>query len=194
MSAIFSPTDFEFLQRPHIARAWFARLDLPAGISYLHSGVGSVDLDGHTWIGVSDPLSGRLVSLSQVEEPAFGQAAAITIVLSGANREFIQSVHATARQIEGRPADIYWCAFDGETQQPWASGLKKLFPKGRMTSPSIQWTGIGQRSVSITIENIFQAQNFAPGGRWTGADQRRRYPGDKGMDFIGVEIKEQWGG
>jgi hypothetical protein len=192
MTTILSPADYQWLQRPHIARAWFARLDLPSGIAYLHSGVGRVTIDGQDWIGVSDPISGRLVSLSQVEEAAFGQAAAITIVLSGANREFIASVHATAREIEGRPADIYWAAFDGETQQIWAGGLKKLFPRGRMTSATIQWSGIGQRAVSLTIENIWQAQNFAPGGRWTSADQRRRWPGDRGLDYIGVEITENW--
>ncbi|RYG99558.1 MAG: transcriptional regulator, partial [Alphaproteobacteria bacterium] len=28
------------------------------------------------------------------------------------------------------------------------------------------------------------------GGRWTSADQRRRYPGDKGLDYVGVKVTE----
>lgn len=192
MSALISPSEMELLARPHCARAWFVTLDLPSGISYLHSGVSRITIDGQEWLPVSDPVSGRLVSISQVEEPAFGQAAAVTVTLSGASREFIQSVHATAREIEGRAADIYWAAFDAETQQISALGLKKLFPRGRMTSPAIQWAGIGVRTVSITIENIFAAQNFPPGGRWNNAGQLQRYPGDLGLEYIGVEISETW--
>jgi hypothetical protein len=192
LSAIFTAADAEFLARPHIARAWFAELDLPSGVSYLHSGIGRVQVGGHEWIGVTDPLSGRLVAIEQIEEPAFGQAAAVTITLSGANKEFIQSVHATAAEIEGRAAMLYWAAFDGETQAVWSAGLKPMFPAGRMTAPMIQWQGIGVRTVSLTIENQFVTQNYPPGGRWNSADQRRRYPGDKGLDYIGVEILETW--
>lgn len=181
----------ENLARPHVARAWFARLDLPSGVAHLHSGTGRVTIAGQEWVGVSDPIRGQLVSVSQVEEPAFGQAAAVTVTLGGANKEFIQSVHATAREIEGREAEISWAAFDGETQEILI-GLKKLFPRGRMTSPSIQWSGIGRRTVSITIENIFSAQNFAPGGRWNSTGQQQRYPGDLGLEFIGVAISESW--
>jgi hypothetical protein len=192
MSVIISAADMEMLARPHVARAWFCQLDLPSGVSYLHSGTGRITIDGTEWRGVSDPLSGRLVAISQVEEPAFGQAPAVTITLSGANREFIQSVHATAREIEGREAIIYWAAFDGETQTIWSRGLVKLFPLGRMTAPAIQWSGIGQRTVSLTIESVFHAQNFAPGGRWNMAGQLQRYPGDVGLEYVGVEITEYW--
>ena len=191
MSAVISPTDAEKLERPHVARAWFGRFDFPDGIKYLHNGEGSVTIDGNTYLGVSDVLSGRLVSIAQVEEPRFGQAASVGIVLSGASKEFIQSVHATARQIEGRSATIYWAAFDQETQEI-LTALIPLFPRGKMSSPSIHWQGAGVRYVSLTIENVWSSQNFAPGGSWTPADQRRRFPGDKGLDFVGVKVTENW--
>ena len=66
-------------------------------------------VEGQEYLGVSDPLSGRLASIGQVEEPQFGQAAAVAIVLTGASKEFIQSVHATARQIEGARNDLMGC-------------------------------------------------------------------------------------
>ena len=188
---IISPETMEKLARPHVARAWFGQFDFPDGMKYLHSGVGRVTVDGHEYIGVADPISGRLVSIAQVEEPAFGQAAAVAIVLSGASKEFIQSVHATARQIEGRDAKILWAAFDAETQEI-ITPLISLFPRGKMSAPAIHWQGIGQRYVSLTIENIWSSQNFAPGGKWNGADQRRRFPGDKGLDFVGVKVSEDW--
>lgn len=191
MSAIISQVDSEALARPHVARLWLAKLDLPTGIAFLHSGTGRVTIDGQVWRGVSDPVGGRLVSVGQVDEPQFGQAASVTLVLAGADKAFIQSVHATASQVEGRAATVYWAAFDGETQQ-LVTALIPVFPFGRMTSPTIKWQGIGVREVSLTVESIWQAKNFPPGGRWNPADQHRRFPNDKGLDFVGVEITDYW--
>jgi hypothetical protein len=191
VSAIFNAAELDVLAAPHVARAWFAMLDLPSGLARLHSGVGTVTVGGFDWRGVTDPIGGRLVSLSGVEEPAFGQAAAVSITLTGADKEFLQSVHATRRQVEGRPANIYWCAFDGETQKPLLA-LKGLFTRGRMSAPSIQSSGIGVRTISLTVENIWASQNFAPGRKWNPADQQRLYPGDKGLDYVGQKVSEDW--
>jgi hypothetical protein len=191
MTLLFTDAELDRLASPYVARAWFLALDLPSGISRLHSGVGRVSVGGHEWRGVTDPIGGRLVSMSAVEEPAFGAAAKIDITLTGADRAFITSVRESAREIKGRPADLYWAAFDGETQEV-VIGLKKLFPRGRMTSPSIRWAGPGLRTVTLGIESLWSAQNFAPGGKWNGAGQRKLYPGDKGLDFVGVKISENW--
>lgn len=186
---LFSDEDRAFLRRPHIARAWFATLYLPSGTWNVHNGVGKKFVGGIEWSGVSDPAGRQLVSVSAVEDPRFGQAAKIDIVLSGVNIEFLRSVKSTAREIEGAVADVYWCAFDQETQEVWAGGLKKLFP-GYLSAPKRQSQGIGMRLVSFTIETMWQSQNFPFGGRWTSADQRRRYPGDKGLDYVGVKVTE----
>jgi hypothetical protein len=191
MSALFTQAEIEALGAPHVARAWFVRLDLPTGVAHLHSGVGTVIIDGIEWRGVTDPIGGRAVAISGVKEPAFGQATAVTISLTGADREFLRSVHATRAQIEGRAADIYWCAYDGETQQP-VTGLKGLFTRGYMSAPTLSWEGLSTRSVSITIENIWSAMNFKTGRRWNPTGQRELYPGDKGLDFVGVKVQENW--
>ncbi|WP_353641315.1 transcriptional regulator [Mesorhizobium sp. WSM2239] len=188
--AIFSEADLDRLAGPHVARAWFLEMDLPAGLTRLHSGTGRKTVGGFEWRGVTDPIGGQLVSLSGIEEPRFGQAVAVSVTLSGANADFFKSVHTDARAIEGKRADLYWATFDGETGEVLI-GLKKLFP-GKITSPSLQWQGIGLRTVSITIESIWSSQNYAVGGKWNGADQRRRYPGDKGLDFVGVKVSENW--
>lgn len=191
MSQIISAADAATLAGPHIARAWFAVLDLPSGTTYLHSGTGRKTVSGQEYRGVSDPVGGRLVSVSQVDEPQFGQAASVQITLTGVDAAFIREVKSTAREIEGRSATLYWAAFDGETQV-LKTTLIPVFPFGRMTAPSISWQGIGIRAVTITVESIWQAKNFPPGGRWNPAGQRARYAGDKGLDFVGVEITEYW--
>jgi hypothetical protein len=179
------------LASPHVARAWFVRLDLPTGEWRVHSGSGSVYIGGERWQGINDPIGGMLAGISTIEEPRFGSAVAVTLSLSGANSAFIQSVHATARDIEGRAADIYFAHFDLETQQI-IGGLQPLFARGRMTSPSIEWQGIGVRTVSVTVESIWSTQNFAPGGMWNDAGQQRRFPGDRGLEFVGQKVSENW--
>jgi hypothetical protein len=187
--ALFSSTDMDKLSAPHIARAWFAELNLPSGFQRVHNGVGRVTVGGYEWRGVSDPVSGALVSIEAVEDPRFGQAAAVNIVLSGVNATFWKSVKQDARDLEGRSANLYWGAFDQETGENIM--FKKLLP-GKMSAPSLHRQGIGVRFVGLTIESFWQAQNYPFGGRWNGADQRRRYPGDKGLDLVGVEVAEQW--
>ncbi|HEX5940503.1 MAG TPA: transcriptional regulator, partial [Dehalococcoidia bacterium] len=103
--------------------------------------------------------------------------------------DFIRSVKGQARQTEGALADLYWCAFDQETQEVWSGGLKKLFP-GYLSAPKRQSQGIGVRTVSFTVETLWQSQNFPFGGKWSPADQERRYPGDKGLEFVGVKVTE----
>lgn len=191
MASRFTDKEKEQLAAPHVCRAWFAALDLPSGMAYLHSGTGRVALDGLEWRGVTDPIGGRLLSIGTVEEPQFGQAASLTLMLTGCDAAFLRSVYASRAALEGRSAEVWWVAFDPETQEVLIP-RKRMFPRGRITSPKISWSGIGTRTVQITVENIFSAQNYAPGGRWNPADQKRRFPGDLGLDFVGVDIVEYW--
>ncbi len=189
MAVAFSPEQVEALRAPHVARAFFAAFDLPGGMLRLHSGVGRLTLSGQDWTGVDDPAGGVLLSVSQVQEPRLGSAASVTFTLSGSTLAFLQEVRAARRQIEGRPAQVWWQMFDQESQVP-IGPMQPLFPMGRMTSPAFLAEGIGGRSLTITVESVWSAQNFAPGGRWNDADQRRRFPGDRGLEFVGVEVKE----
>jgi hypothetical protein len=185
---IFSEDDFERLSGPHVSRAWFAEIDYPSGIKRLHSGVGRFTAGGYEWRGVTDPVGGQLVSIAAVEDPRFGQAAAVAITLGGISVEFWREVKDMARQMEGRRVDLYWASFDPETGEIDVT-LKKMFP-GKISAPSLHRAGIGIRNASFTIESLWQSQNYPFGGRWNSADQERRFPGDLGGQFIGVKVQE----
>lgn len=187
--ALFSSGDREKLSGPHIARAWFGVFDLPSGTARLHNGVGTVNLGGYDWKGVTDPMGGTMVFVEQVEDPRFGVAASTKITLSGVNVAFWQSVKADARELEGRTATLYWAMVDPETQEV---GLFKPLLPGRMSAPSLHRQGIGIRYVTLTVEGLWQSRNYPFGGRWSFADQLRRYPGDKGGQYIGQEVSEVW--
>lgn len=188
--ALFSQADMDKLAGPHVSRCWFGEFDLPSGYARLHSGVGRVQAGGYEWRGVSDPLGGQMVGVSQVEDPRFGQAAKIDITIGSVNVAFYQSVKADARDIEGRSAKIWFGMFDPETEE--LIMFKPVFARGFMSAPTLRRQGVGTRQIGLTIESMWQSQNYPFGGRWTPADQRRRYPGDKGLDLVGVKVTEQW--
>lgn len=191
---LFSSDDLDKLSGPHVGRAWFVHLMLPTTSPVtdlrLHNGTGRVTIGGYEWRGVTDPVGGRLASISDVEDPQFGQAPAVQIILTGVDLAFVQSIHVDARALEGADCDIYWAMVDPETGEVLIS-LKRLFP-GILSAPSIVWERAGRRSVAFTVESIWASKNYSPGGKWNGASQRRRFAGDLGLDFIGVNVADNW--
>lgn len=186
---LYSAGDMAKLGAPHVARCWFGEFDLPSGLSRLHSGVGRITLDGVEWRGVTDPVRGVLVGVASVEDPRFGSAGAVSIMLSGVNAEFWKSVKRDARAIEGRSARLFWASFDPETGENIL--FKRMFP-GKMSAPTLLRQGVGTRIVTLSVEGFWEAQNYPFGGRWNYSDQLRRYPGDKGGQYIGQKVSEQW--
>lgn len=185
---VFSSSDRECLSGPHVARLWFAELDLPSGLRRLHNGVGRITVGGYEWTGVTNPAGMQLVGLEEVEEPRFGQAPSVVITLGGISKDAWKEIKSMAREIEGSRCDLYWAAFNPEYAEV-EIGLKKLFP-GKLSSPSLHRQGVGVRYATFTIESLWQSQNYPFGGRWNPSDQERRFPGDKGGQFIGVKVNE----
>lgn len=185
----FSADDLDRLSGLHIQRAWFASVALPSGTRRLHTGMGPVTIGGQEWEGVSDPFGGQLVEVGSIEEPQFGQAPAIDIVLSGGNREFLKAMWDDRRAIEGAACDMYFAVFDAETGDVLVD-LKKMFP-GKITAPRFSMKGAAIRAISLKIVSVFEGLNFPKtGAQWSPAGQRARYPGDKGLDFINQEAVE----
>lgn len=176
------------LRRPNVARGLFVEVEFPSETRRYHNGAGNVTIGGYEWFGVTDPVSGQMVSINAIEEPRFGQAASLGIVLSGIRAEFMREIYTLATDLEGLRADVYFVAFDTETLDI-AIPLKKLFP-GFLSSPKNHWQAIGERYVSLTIESTWQAQNYPFSERWTNADQQRRYTGDLGLSLLGVTVNE----
>lgn len=181
----------DLLAAPHVTMALLAELSFETATYRLHSGVGRLRVAGEVWHGVADPGAGRLVKISAIELPGVGVASVVTLVLTGADRDLIRSLRREASQAEGRPAALYWQAFEAGTVR--AIGDPVLwFPEGTMSSPSFSWDGVGRRSISVNVEGIFSAKNFEIGGKYTSADQQRTYPEDKFFDFAGKQQRYIW--
>lgn len=189
--SLFADEDLDALSGPHIQRAWFADVVLPSGRRRLHTGMGMVSIGGFEWEGVSDPFGAQLVGFGSIEEPRFGQAPAVDIVMSGANRAFLKSMWDDRHAIEGAPCDMYFATFDAETGDV-VIPLRKMFP-GKLTAPRFSFVGASIRSISLKVVSIFEGLNFpTTGAMWSPAGQRARYPGDKGLDFMNADLVEDY--
>ena len=111
MANLFSSADRAILRRPHVSRAFFLELALPSGTVRYHNGIGTVTANSLEWRGVTDPMGRQLVGMDQIDEPRFGQAAAVNIVLSGVDLAWMKSVRDDRLSIEGVAADLYFAVF-----------------------------------------------------------------------------------
>jgi hypothetical protein len=174
-----------------------ADLQFQSGRMRLHPGTGVLTVGGFDWIGCGDPGGNRLIEIGSVELPTVGVAAVVELRMSGINVEFLRGVRRVLaenyREVEGRRADLYFAVFYPETVTPIGNPIP-FFTDARMTAPSFKMEGPNSRTVTLSVEGIFSAKNFAPNGRHTEADQRRRYPGaqDRFHQYVGANLSLRW--
>lgn len=185
--ASFTTDEMARLAGPHVRRAWFAHIDLPSGERRLHTGMGPVTIGGYTWDGISDPFGGQLVGIGTVEEPEFGAAPYVDIVMSGASQTFLKQVWDDREEVEASTCDLYFAVFDAETGEVLIS-LKKLFP-GKLSGLRFHFGQNTVRTINLKVVTPSEGRNFpTTQAEWSPAGQRRRYPGDKGLDQINSDI------
>lgn len=178
---------------PHASRIFCVELVFPDETKRLHNGFGEVELTVNgvlqTWRGMSDPLGGVLVGMSEIEDPRFGSAPTLDISLSGVDAAYLKSIKDIARDIEGLEANVYFGVVDPEelNDNGLTVPLTPLFPFGRMTAPALSRSA-KENITLITIESFFQSQNYPFGGKWSDVGQQKRYTGDLGLSEIGTEV------
>jgi len=177
------------LSELHIQRALFAHVKLSSGDRRFHTGLGPQEIGGYVWEGVSDPFGGQVISIGAIEDPWFGYAPAVDVVISGANKQWLKTLWDDREDLDGAACDLYFAVFDAETGEIVVD-LVSLMP-GRITAPKFSFVGLSIRFIQLKIVSAFEGLNFpATNAAWSPAGQRARFPGDKGLDFIGSKIIE----
>lgn len=154
-------------------------------------GVGTLEAGGHTWQGFQDARQVSCVHISEIEHPSINIAIKTEITLSSVNRQFLADVRSDSGLIDGAKASVYALAINPGTYQPIGDPIEVFF--GYCGAPTIKAKAgnPGIRSVSFSIDCIWSAKNFAPGGRLNDADQRTRYPDDRGLELVGSPAYER---
>lgn len=178
------PTATQAAGAPVVRLGLFAHIDTWPEPVRAWSGVGRYVWDGQDWTGV-----GTLGQVSSVEETVELRAAGARFVLSGIPNDLLD--RAMAPESQGRSARL-WIGFMDEDWDLLEAPV--LLFSGRIDTLEIV-DGARTASIVLTAENRLRDLERAPLRRFTAADQRAAFPGDKGLDHV-LELQEaelDWG-
>ena len=161
----------------------FVELNFVSGAVRFHSALGPSTWGGNTYTG-----TGRLGSVSQVEEDSDLSRTPITLTLSGIPTDVLSILQS--EHYQGRRATLYLGYLDA-SRQLVADPI--ILYRGRMDTASVEQ---GETlMLSMTIESRFAAWDRPLERRYNNADQQSRYPGDTGLQYVEQAVDKEivWG-
>jgi hypothetical protein len=159
----------------------FLQMQFTSGNAFMRSGIGNLQWNGQTWIGM-----GSLGTISAIEESSEIKATNVTFTLSGIAHDMLQKALGEVRQ--GYPVKL-WFGTLGDNNNVIADPLQ-IFA-GRMDVPSID-EGTQTSTISIAVENRLIDLNRSRERRFTDQDQQIDHPGDLGFQY--VQFIQNWAG
>jgi hypothetical protein len=136
---------------------------------YLWTGYGELVIGAKTYLGV-----GSLLNISSVEETTEIEAKGATLTLSGIPSSILSL--ALDEPFQGRLCKIYF----GVTDIP--TSYMEIFA-GELDQMNIVEEA-ATCTVSVTAENVLIKLERPTVRRFTDQDQKSRYPGDRGLEYI----------
>jgi len=144
-------------------------LEFDSGTLRFWSGVGTKVIDGESYIG-----AGTFLGISDIEETAEIAAAGVTLTLSGIPAELLSL--ALNEPYQNRRALIYFGIAGAEADMA-------IVFVGTMDRMDIE-EGAETSVISLAVENRLLDLERARVRRYTNNDQRSRFPGDRGFEFV----------
>lgn len=84
--------------------------------------------------------------------------------------------------VVGRAVRVWLQVIDAETGQPL--DLPLALWSGVMSAVRVEWSDIGAARITLSAENVFAEKRKPAFGMLTGQDQRARFAGDAGLDYV----------
>jgi hypothetical protein len=172
------------IEQPVVAPVLFAELDFPSGFVRVSSGVGTIAWGGYDWLGI-----GTFGDVSGLTESAELERKTVTYTLRGVPSDLIAVV--LGEQYQGRPDKVYLGFFHTATRQLIAD--PELLHAGRMDVSTIREGN--SCTITVSSESRIAAWSRPIVRRYTDTEQQRKYPGDKGLEFISQAAQKEivWG-
>lgn len=162
----------------------FVELDCQSGFVRICSADRSLTFDSMTFTGIGD-----LGKIAPFGESTDLSVDGITLSVTGIPSTYIDI--AMAENVQGRSARLWLGFLDTATYALIADPV--LLHRGRMDTMDI---ALGETcTVSVRIENRFADWDRARVRRYTHADQKARFPADKGFEFVAQTTEREivWG-
>ncbi|MFG6081596.1 hypothetical protein ACEUZ9_002220 [Paracoccus litorisediminis] len=184
----------ELLRNGSIAQAVLVYMDFKDGPKRWWTGFGDLDVGGHRWEGIGD-----LIGMSPISASYTYSAQEMTFTVA-ATPEMLGLALAAKARVRDRAVIVYQQLFAVEAMAGFTPAGTEVMSGQPIGSPGslfsgtmqkMPWSASGpsQRSLTVTAEGLFFRLNAPPRGRWTDADQKARYPGDKGCERLPIYAK-----
>lgn len=150
------------------------------------AGFGDIAAGGHRWQGVGD-----LISISEITTSYSVSAEPMTFQLA-ATPEMLALALAAKTRVRDRQVQVFLqlYATEGFTSggASYAEGqaIASPFSLYNGTMQKMPWSASGSadRTITLECEGNFFRRNAPPRGNWNDADQKARYPGDRGFERL----------
>ena len=187
----------ELLRNGNIGQAALVFMDFRDSPQRWWTGFGDLNVAGQLWRGLGD-----LISISEIETSYQVSAQQVSFEVA-ATQEMLTLALDAKNRVRDRAVTVYLQLFamddvevagsDILSGQPIGSPIA-LFNGLMMRMP---WSAEGpdQRRITIEAEGLFFRRNSPPRGRWSDADQKARYPGDRGLERLPLyagSYETQW--
>lgn len=187
--SLFPETIAAGLAGTKVQLAFLVHFDFTTQPMRLWKGEGRLDTnDGAKWYGM-----GTLGSMSGIEQAVNGEAPEMSFVLSGIDTDIMRLAKDEFQtEVKGRLVYVLIQFFgtddpaDPDNQRP----LDNPFPVccGRCLTPTFSFNDAGERSVTISAESLFSLRSRPAYAMYTDSDQKLRFPGDDGFEFVGALV------
>lgn len=168
-----SPEAVAALASPHAPVCLLIRMDLTDPV-FVTTADANIEHDGETWLGVS--LVGSIEPITD----SVGDQSALSFTLSSVPNDVLALALESANEARGKRCRIYLHIYDPATMEPL---FTELFWSGTLDQMTIS-EGRDSGSVSVKAEHRSVTFGRPKPVRYTDADQRRLFPGDKSLQYI----------
>ncbi len=171
---LFSPFSDDLLsamEQPNVALVLAAEIDFPSGVTRVHTGTGTVIINGQTFLGV-----GNLGDVGSVTEENSTSSSTMSMALSGLDMSLVGET--LNEEVIGCNVVCYLAVMN---DQGVVTGANVLF-EGFITDTSLQ--AGQQNALSYVIANVFERWSQGLPDRYTDESQQRLYPGDRFFRYV----------
>ena len=141
--------------------------------------------NGAIWEGTNG-----LGEISGLDQPLGTIAPSASLTLSGVDQRVVVLSRQQSDRVTGRKCQIYLQFFTAA----WAP-LDNPLPiwAGEMDRLTYDWKGENTYSVTLSVEGKWTGRRKSPFGFYTDTDQKRRFPGDRGLEQVASLVSKTIG-
>nr|DAF73899.1 MAG TPA: minor tail component [Caudoviricetes sp.] len=171
---LFSPFSDELLsamEQPNVGLVLAAEINFPSGVTRVHTGTGTVIINGQTFLGV-----GTLGDVGSVTEENSTSSSTMSMALSGLDMSLVGET--LNEEVIGCDVVCYLAVMN---DRGVVTGANVLF-EGFITDTSLQ--AGQQNALSYVIANVFERWSQGLPDRYTDESQQRLHPGDRFFRYV----------